>query len=212
MIFEGTKKLNFFWSRVDTSRINYAYDRAGRLVRKRELLDSGIAGEKKVWAETAYAYDENGNGNCIRIRTPEGYVLHRFIDDRDRLAHQVLEDRENDIRLLTRFSYDRGGNLIQVVQQGREGQRELSCTYDLKDRLTGVKELGGPVFGYGYDRNDNRIQQKRRLPLAQEAYAVTRYHYDLRGTWWARKKGEACGQNTPMMLPATGPKAGMGTG
>lgn len=161
-------------------RINYAYDRAGRLVRKRELLDSGIAGEKKVWAETAYAYDENGNGNCIR--------------------------------LLTRFSYDRGGNLIQVVQQGREGQRELSCTYDLKDRLTGVKELGGPVFGYGYDRNDNRIQQKRRLPLAQEAYAVTRYHYDLRGTWWARKKGEACGQNTPMMLPATGPKAGMGTG
>ena len=43
-------------------RINYAYDRAGRLVRKRELLDSGIAGEKKVWAETAYAYDENGNG------------------------------------------------------------------------------------------------------------------------------------------------------
>ena len=193
-------------------RINYAYDRAGRLVRKRELLDSGIAGEKKVWAETAYAYDENGNGNCIRIRTPEGYVLHRFFDDRDRLAHQVLEDRENDIRLLTRFSYDRGGNLIQVVQQGREGQRELSCTYDLKDRLTGVKELGGPVFGYGYDRNDNRIQQKRRLPLAQEAYAVTRYHYDLRGTWWARKKGEACGQNTPMMLPATGPKAGMGTG
>ena len=132
--------------------------------------------------------------------------------DCDRLAHQVLEDRENDIRLLTRFSYDRGGNLIQVVQQGREGQRELSCTYDLKDRLTGVKELGGPVFGYGYDRNDNRIQQKRRLPLAQEAYAVTRYHYDLRGTWWARKKGEACGQNTPMMLPATGPKAGMGTG
>lgn len=124
-------------------RINYAYDRAGRLVRKRELLDSGIAGEKKVWAETAYAYDENGNGNCIRIRTPEGYVLHRFFDDRDRLAHQVLEDRENDIRLLTRFSYDRGGNLIQVVQQGREGQRELSCTYDLKDRLTGVKELGG---------------------------------------------------------------------
>ena len=193
-------------------RINYAYDRAGRLVRKRELLDSGIAGEKKVWAETAYAYDENGNGNCIRIRTPEGYVLHRFFDDRDRLAHQVLEDRENDIRLLTRFSYDRGGNLIQVVQQGREGQRELSCTYDLKDRLTGVKELGGPVFGYGYDRNDNRIQQKRRLPLAQEAYAVTRYHYDVRGPWWARKKGKACGQNTPMMLPATGPKAVMGTG
>ena len=112
-------------------------------MRKRELLDSGIAGEKKVWAETAYAYDENGNGNCIRIRTPEGYVLHRFFDDRDRLAHQVLEDRENDIRLLTRFSYDRGGNLNQVVQQGREGQRELSCTYDLKDRLTGVKELGG---------------------------------------------------------------------
>ena len=66
-------------------------------MRKRELLDSGIAGEKKVWAETAYAYDENGN--CIRIRTPEGYVLHRFFDDRDRLAHQVLEDREHDIRL-----------------------------------------------------------------------------------------------------------------
>ena len=168
-------------------RINYAYDRAGRLVRKRELLDSGIAGEKKVWAETAYAYDENGN--CIRIRTPEGYVLHRFFDDRDRLAHQVLEDRENDIRLLTRFSYDRGGNLIQVVQQGREGQRELSCTYDLKDRLTGVKELGGPVFGYGYDRNDNRIQQKRRLPLAQEAYAVTRYHYDLRGNLVGQEEG-----------------------
>lgn len=162
----------------------------------------------------------DGAGNRIKHILPEQYDpatddgagYGYTYDAEDRLAHQVLEDRENDIRLLTRFSYDRGGNLIQVVQQGREGQRELSCTYDLKDRLTGVKELGGPVFGYGYDRNDNRIQQKRRLPLAQEAYAVTRYHYDLRGTWWARKKGEACGQNTPMMLPATGPKAGMGTG
>lgn len=89
-------------------------------MRKRELLDSGIAGEKKVWAETAYAYDENGNGNCIRIRTPEGYVLHRFFDDRDRLAHQVLEDRENDIRLLTRFPTTGEGILFRWCS--REGK------------------------------------------------------------------------------------------
>lgn len=93
----------------------------------------------------------DGAGNRIKHILPEQYDpatddgagYGYTYDAEDRLAHQVLEDRENDIRLLTRFSYDRGGNLIQVVQQGREGQRELSCTYDLKDRLTGVKELGG---------------------------------------------------------------------
>lgn len=67
---------------------------------------------------TAYAYEENGNGT-VSASGPRRASASRFFEDRDRLAHQVLEDRENDIRLLTRFSYDRGGNLIQVVQQGR---------------------------------------------------------------------------------------------
>ncbi len=52
-------------------------------------------------------------------------MLHRFFDDRDRLAHQVLEDRGKRYPPVDPFFLRPGGNLIQVVQQGREGQREL---------------------------------------------------------------------------------------
>lgn len=167
-------------------KFTYHYDRAGRLVEKRELLDNGLGKGKPTWAVTRYGYDENGNR--IHILTPEGYVLYRTFDERDRLAEETLVDEKNAIRLTTSLTYDKAGNIVRLLQQGGEGKRELSCTYDLQERLTRIQELDGPVFAYGYDGNGNRVEERRLLPAEEEQYQTTHYAYDLRGNLLKRTR------------------------
>lgn len=70
-------------------------------------------------------------------------------------------------------------------------KRELTLDYDLKDRLTRVSALDGPVFTYGYDGNDNRIEERQLLAAGEEAYLDTRYRYDERGNLLlAEQKGK----------------------
>lgn len=167
-------------------KFTYHYDRAGRLVEKRELLDNGLGKGKPTWAVTRYGYDENGNR--IHILTPEGYVLYRTFDERDRLAEETLVDEKNAIRLTTSLTYDKAGNIVRLLQQGGEGKRELSCTYDLQERLTRIQELDGPVFAYGYDGNGNRVEERRLLPAEEEQYQTTHYAYDFRGNLLKRTR------------------------
>lgn len=164
-------------------RIRYAYDEAGRLIEKRELLDSGLAedkGEKQETAVTRYSYD--ANGNQTGIITPVGYHISREYDSRDRLSAERLEDKANDIDLKTIFTYDQAGNVTSVKQQSAEGQtREISCSHDLKDRLTRVEELDGPVILASYDTNDKMVGRQELLPSEAEQYRDTRYSYDIKG-------------------------------
>ena len=164
-------------------KIRYRYDRAGRLVRKSEILDAGLTGKREeapVTAVTSYAYD--ANGNRTDIITPEGYHISRSYDDRDRLVTERVEDKANKIRRTTFLSYDRAGNITSVRQEGRDGQaRELACDYDLKDRLIHAGELEGPIFELSYDKNDRRKEEKQLLPMEGESYGKTQFGYDLRG-------------------------------
>ncbi|MDE5907728.1 MAG: hypothetical protein K2H52_03125 [Lachnospiraceae bacterium] len=178
--------------RAVLKKIRYSYDRAGRMIRKTEILDDGLAENPAgtpVTAVTSYTYD--ANGNRTGIITPEGYRISRSHDDRDRMVEECVEDKADDIRRTTRISYDKAGNILCVRQEGRDGQaREISYDYDLKDRLTHAGELDGPVFELTYDRNDRRKEQKQLLPMDGESYGRTEFHYDMRGNLIGRYRDD----------------------
>ena len=179
-------------------KIRYRYDKAGRLTEKREILDSGLkedTGKRIGLAITRYTYD--ANGNRTGIITPEGYRINREYDCRDRLIVEQLEDKENGIDLKTFFTYDKAGNLTGIRQEGKEGQRrEITYCHDLKDRLTKVQELDGPVVMASYDKNDRMAGRKDLLPVESEQYGSTQYSYDIRGNLTeSRKNGKTAERN-----------------
>ncbi len=177
-------------------RFKYIYDKAGRMIEKREIMDSGLAEtnnrlEEKnnrentetattVTAVTRYGYD--ANGNRIEIVTPEGYHISRDYDERDRLIMERVEDKENGIDLKTYITYDRAGNILSVRQKGAEGkERAVAYDYDLKDRLTRAEEIDGPVIEMTYDKNDRIRSRKELLASEKEAYQKNTYNYNNRG-------------------------------
>ncbi|MEY8268875.1 RHS repeat-associated core domain-containing protein [Lachnospiraceae bacterium 64-25] len=173
-------------------KIRYSYDRAGRLIKKTELLDDGLTENPSGTPDTAvtsYSYD--ANGNRTGIITPEGCHISRRYDERDRLIEECVEDRADDIRRTTIVSYDKAGNILSVRQEGRDGQaREISYDYDLKDRLIHAAELDGPVLELTYDRNDRRKEQKQLLPADDESYGRTEFRYDMRGNLTGRYRDD----------------------
>lgn len=165
--------------RTVLKKMRYSYDRAGRLIKKIEVLDDNLTGNPSGTPDTAvtrYAYDANGNRTSII--TPEGYHISRNYDERDRMVEECVEDKADDIRRTTIVSYDRAGNILCVGQEERDGQaREISYGYDLKDRLTHAGELDGPVFRLSYDKNDRRKEQEQLLPIDGENYGRTEFRY-----------------------------------
>ena len=163
--------------------IYYKYDKAGRLVEQKEELISGLApipGEERS-AVTRYRYDENGNRT--EIMTPEGYQILREYDSCDRLISERSVDKVNGIDRAVHISYDKAGNITKVTRQGKGKEAwEIGYSYDLKDRITHVKDCLGPVFQYEYDKNDRT--QKEIQPQAGEKHEQQRgylYRYDSTG-------------------------------
>jgi len=181
--------------RTVLKKTRYRYDRAGRLIRKTELLDDGLS-PAPVEAVTGYAYD--ANGNLTETTTPEGYRISREYDCRDRLIRERVEDPANSIEHTTEVSYDKAGNVISVRQTGGDGAaRELSCRYDRKDRLVRAGETDGPVSLLSYDKNDRRTEQKQLLAMDGEAYGKTEFRYDIRGNLTAySRNGTLLEQNS----------------
>ena len=159
--------------------IHFVYNKAGRLIERREELNSGLepmAGEHKI-AVTSYGYDENGNR--ILTQTPEGYHITREYDALDRLVLERVEDKHNGIDRSVRVSYDHAGNITKLARQGRNGQSwEISYDYDLKDRVTHANDYLGPVFQYEYDKNDRLLKETLSGTELNRFYAYT---YDCKG-------------------------------
>lgn len=163
--------------------ICYEYDKAGRLVEQKEELSSGLAPipKEERFAVTRYRYDENGNRT--EIITPEGYHILREYDSCDRLISERSVDKTNGIDRTVHISYDKAGNITKVARQGKGKEAwEIGYSYDLKDRITHVKDCLGPVFQYEYDKNDRT--RKEIQPQAGEKHEQQRgylYRYDFTG-------------------------------
>ncbi|MDR1770794.1 MAG: hypothetical protein LBS02_09165 [Hungatella sp.] len=139
-----------------------------------------IPGEER-FAVTRYRYDENGNRT--EIITPEGYHILREYDSCDRLISERSVDKTNGIDRTVHISYDKAGNITKVARQGKGKEAwEIGYSYDLKDRITHVKDCLGPVFQYEYDKNDRT--RKEIQPQAGEKHERARgylYRYDFTG-------------------------------
>ena len=159
--------------------IHFVHDKAGRLIERREELDSGlepVTGEYKT-AVTTYGYDENGNR--IFTQTPEGYRITREYDTLDRLISERVEDRLNGIDRTVRVNYDKAGNITKLIRQGKDGMPwEISYSYDLKDRITHANDYFGPVFQYEYDKNDRLLKEALAEAELDRSYTYT---YDYHG-------------------------------
>ena len=159
--------------------IHFVHDKAGRLIERREELDSGlepVSGEYKT-AVTTHGYD--GNGNRIFTQTPEGYRITREYDTLDRLISERVEDRLNGIDRTVRVNYDKAGNITKLIRQGKDGMPwEISYSYDLKDRITHANDYFGPVFQYEYDKNDRLLKEALAGAELERSYAYT---YDYHG-------------------------------
>jgi len=170
----------------DTVRqvVRYGYDRAGRLTEEKEELNSGLERipEEERFAITRYRYDENGNRT--EIITPEGYQILREYDSCDRLISERSLDKKKGIDRTAAIAYDKAGNISKVTRQGRGSSEwdNIYYDYDLKDRLTHVEDCLGSVFRYGYNKNDQVVEeflpQAGGQPEQQRGY---RYRYDDRG-------------------------------
>ena len=183
--------------------LHYEYDRAGRLTKIKEELDSGLpetAGDHK-YAVTTYRYD--GNGNRTEIITPEGYRIFREYDSRDRLASERVLDKSNGIDRTAEISYDNAGNITKITQRGKgQDAWELRYGYDLKDRITHAEDCLGPVFQYAYDKNDRLAEEI--LPQAFGKMSYERrclYAYNAYGEMLSMKDGAGTIQKENRYLP-----------
>ncbi|MHC1748091.1 MAG: DUF6531 domain-containing protein [Cellulosilyticaceae bacterium] len=140
--------------------IYYNYNAVGRLTQKKEACNPTDLNTNKdmVWAITQYQYDENGN--LIEITTPKGYKIKRTYDACDRIISQQELDKANGIDRTRYYHYDAAGNVTAVTQTS-EQQPDITTgyTYDLKNRLTHIKEGENTTTRYFYDKNDNLIKE-----------------------------------------------------
>ena len=130
--------------RVQT--IRYAYDAAGRLVRR--TVPSQKTDGSSQPASTLYEYDKSGN--CIRVRLPEGGEIRREYDAADRLVSETHIDKKSGICNHTAFAYDKAGNLTCITDNRG---RQTVIAYDLLDQEIRRTGRDGSVTRQFYNRN-----------------------------------------------------------
>ena len=159
-----------------TQTIRYAYDAAGRLVRR--TVPSGKADGSSQPASTLYEYDKSGN--CIRVRLPEGGEIRREYDAADRLVSETHIDKKSGICNHTAFAYDKAGNLTCITDNRG---RKTVIVYDLLDQEIRRTGQDGSVTRRFYNRNGlpEKVIRPNEYELCGDHGAGYRYTYDLQG-------------------------------
>ncbi|MCU0498804.1 MAG: hypothetical protein MUF87_15745 [Anaerolineae bacterium] len=179
-------------------RTDYTYDALGRLLTVTRL--DGL----KVVGKTEYSYDQNGNQTMIKsfiydtsngqlLRTevttnvydnanrvisttqPNGSILTRTYDFRGNvLTETLLVGTE---RIVTRYQYNAGGQLIETVQQsGSAYEMRTVYQYDLAGRQISVTDPHGVVTSYAYQVGTGRLLSVAVTRGTQ--VMTTSYEYD----------------------------------
>ncbi|WP_168121766.1 hypothetical protein [Paenibacillus sp. HB172176] len=182
----------------------YAYDSAGRLVRK-TMYDSQHA--LKGTMNVAYKIGADSETPLLMtITDEEGNPRRYFYDSANRLTR--LEESPGEGELAVRsYTYDYSGNLIK--EKDALGN-ETSYTYDAAGRLlekrdaldyktsyvyVGMNQLaeqhepGGKLTSYTYDEQ-GRMTEKHVMAEGSENYDYESYNYDPSGNVLRYRKGQ----------------------
>lgn len=135
-------------------RVQYAYDEAGRIL-KRTVL--GADGER---LESGFGYDLKDRLAC---RTTPGGASVRYLYDRnDRVAKEVgayCTETEGPDGMGATYAYDSRGNRIRIVNALGETVQELS--YNLNNQVEERKDAYGNRTGFIYGL-DGQLAEVRR--------------------------------------------------
>ena len=148
----------------------------GRLI---QAVVSEETGEGvKETSRTRYEYDKNGN--CTRIRLPEGGEIRREYDAADRLILEEHAEKKSGIQNRTEFSYDAAGNLTEI--KDRQGRKTM-IAYDLSNREIHRTEKDGSVTRSFYHGNGQlaKLVRPNQYDAAADDGVGYVYTYDMQG-------------------------------
>lgn len=157
--------------------IRYRYNSLGLLEKKTIEIDGEDLKQKidgKAIAQSVYEYD--GNGNIVKITTPEGYVTKVTYDESDRVI-DITRDEGNSFLRSTKYEYDRAGNLVKEIDCNG------NCTkydYDAMNRRIRITDREGGVTRLFYDESGNVIKYvspQNYVPEEDDGEGIV-YKYD----------------------------------
>ncbi|HMH50790.1 MAG TPA: DUF6531 domain-containing protein [Candidatus Acidoferrum sp.] len=126
------------------TEITNRYDASSRLAERRSR-------DPKTEITTVAHYQYDGLGRLVAATVPAGVIARTY----DSLS-RVMAERQGD-RLLQRM-HDSAGNLVRLVYPGGD---EVHKTYDLRKRLTTVKNKTGEALGAFVYRANDQIARMR---------------------------------------------------
>ncbi|MBN1290982.1 MAG: RHS repeat protein [Candidatus Latescibacteria bacterium] len=165
------------------AQLSWQYDNMGRPTHYQQIVN-GIT-------ETI-SYDYNVAQRRVSITYPNGKVITRKMDLRDRLDSVVV----NDSVVVVDYTYTGANMTGKRLGNGIYG----SYSYDVSGKLIQLSYTGGsgilPSFSYGYDRAGNmKYMNKNHLPQNSETYG-----YDNTNQLVSYKNG-TIGQDTVIHAP-----------
>ncbi len=160
----------------------FRYDQGDRLVRSLATEPDG-----GFISEQVFTYDENDRltETITRIDGSSlGETLHCTYDSRGRLVRYARHDSNDDLLVVTTYSYDDNNNGV-TVHEGTTGKTTVS-NYDQNGDIVKKSVVGADkpiLYEYGYDWEGNWTQKKtlewyrQRGHGAHPYYAPTKIEY-----------------------------------
>ena len=162
----------------DGTYIEYAYDKADRMIRKTCHKDAG-----NVESETIYAYTVSGDltkaekysgsSETGTLSSTSEYTYDSF----GRKISESVKCGDAD-KQTTTYSYDAEGNLSSVEYPSAAGVNTLNYTYDSFGRLTGVSDGSSQVRSITYDSLGRTSSIKDYSEPGETTYTGKTYTYD----------------------------------
>ena len=141
--------------------VSYAYDESGR-----------ISGIKQGDMGVTYAYD--AAGRIVLRKFADGTSVSYGYDHQGNLSSLVARDADGTSALSQRYSYDRLGRMVSRTVERSGETDELSYSYDVAGRLTGVLKNGEKYEDWEYDSMGNVLRET-------DPHGTTVYDYDESG-------------------------------
>ena len=183
---------------VQIVEANFTYDTYGQ---KETLADpNGNVTKYEYYPSTGYLWKEidgygifnnttemtyDSVGNISSVKNPRGNTIGFTYNNLNQLTQTTAPA---PFSYITKYQYDRNGNLKQVDRQsGDAGNPWITTfyTYNSLDKLKTITDELENVTTFGYDNNENRIS------ITDAEANITSYDYDERDLLWKVTDSEA---------------------
>ncbi|HEY9060073.1 MAG TPA: S8 family serine peptidase [Pseudobacteroides sp.] len=157
---------------TDLNRIEYAYDKTGRIITKSDIYKNPVSGKMEKVVSKAYKYDSRGN--VIKEVDALGYLA----------GTGSTVDERIDKGYGTEYSYNAAGlktSVLDPVSKERELDSTTKWEYDAKGQIIAEISTDGAKDSNEYDSDGNIIFQKHTSPKTGVVSIIKSNTYDYLG-------------------------------